>query len=72
MLQILNWDFRSNTSDTKLNVNVFSAGVRQDGDSLKKSEYHVVQVMSWFAYLTMHMNLIELNVTHYILVTIAH
>ncbi|XP_022633524.1 exportin-4 isoform X4 [Vigna radiata var. radiata] len=43
MLQILNWDFRSNNSDTKLNVNVFSSGVRQDGDSLKKSECHVVQ-----------------------------
>ncbi|TKY61337.1 Exportin-4 protein [Spatholobus suberectus] len=43
MLQILNWDFRSNTSDTKLNVNVFSAGVRQDGDSLKRSECHLVQ-----------------------------
>ncbi|CAJ1961162.1 unnamed protein product [Sphenostylis stenocarpa] len=43
MLQILNWDFRSNTSDTKKNVNVFSAGVRQDGDSLKRSECHLVQ-----------------------------
>ncbi|CAL5194582.1 unnamed protein product [Lathyrus oleraceus] len=41
MLQILNWDFRSNTSDTK--INVFSAGVRQDGDSLKRSECHLVQ-----------------------------
>ncbi|KAK7397353.1 hypothetical protein VNO78_18522 [Psophocarpus tetragonolobus] len=43
MLQILNWDFRSNTSDTKINVNVFSAGLRQDGDCLKRSEYHLVQ-----------------------------
>ncbi|KAL3030626.1 hypothetical protein AAZX31_03G230100 [Glycine max] len=43
MLQILNWDFRSNTSETKINVNVFSAGVRQDGDSLKRSECHLVQ-----------------------------
>ncbi|KAG5084463.1 hypothetical protein JHK84_054501 [Glycine max] len=43
MLQILNWDFCSNTIETKINVNVFSAGVRQDGDSLKKSECHLVQ-----------------------------
>ncbi|RDX59766.1 Exportin-4, partial [Mucuna pruriens] len=43
MLQILNWDFRSNTSDTRNNVNVFSAGVRQDGDSFKRSECHLVQ-----------------------------
>ncbi|CAI8615607.1 unnamed protein product [Vicia faba] len=41
MLQILNWDFRSNTSDTK--INLFSAGVRQDGDSLKRSDCHLVQ-----------------------------
>ncbi|XP_029124610.1 exportin-4 [Cajanus cajan] len=43
MLQILNWDFHSNTSDTKINVNVFSAGVREDGDSSKRSECHLVQ-----------------------------
>lgn len=43
MLQILNWDFRCNNNDTKINVNVFSAGVRQDGDSLKRSECHLVQ-----------------------------
>ncbi|XP_073222113.1 uncharacterized protein [Cicer arietinum] len=43
MLQILNWDFRSNTSDTKVNVNVFSSGVRQDVDSLKRYECHLVQ-----------------------------
>jgi len=67
MLQILNWDFLRNTNDTRIDVNVFSAG-----DSLKKSEYHVVQVLSWFAYLTMYMHLIELNITHYTLVTIAH
>ncbi|RYR02507.1 hypothetical protein Ahy_B06g081302 isoform B [Arachis hypogaea] len=41
MLQILNWDFRCNTNDTK--VNVFSAGIRQDGDSPRRSEYHLVQ-----------------------------
>ncbi|MED6185122.1 hypothetical protein PIB30_053961 [Stylosanthes scabra] len=41
MLQILNWDFRCNTNDTK--VNVFSAGVRQDGDSPRRSEYHLLQ-----------------------------
>ncbi|KAK2419303.1 exportin-4 protein [Trifolium repens] len=41
MLQLLNWDFRSNTSDPK--INVFSAGVRQDGDSLRRSECHLVQ-----------------------------
>lgn len=49
MLQILNWDFCSNLSDKKINVNVFSAGVRQDGDSFKRSECHLVQVISWFA-----------------------
>ncbi|XP_061366360.1 uncharacterized protein LOC133309585 isoform X2 [Gastrolobium bilobum] len=43
MLQILNWDFRCNTGDSKKNVNVFSAGVRQDGDSPKRSECHLVQ-----------------------------
>ncbi|KAK7285878.1 hypothetical protein RJT34_20662 [Clitoria ternatea] len=43
MLQILNWDFRCNTSDAKLNLNVFSAGVRQDGDSPRRSECHLVQ-----------------------------
>ncbi|XP_057439545.1 uncharacterized protein LOC130731317 isoform X3 [Lotus japonicus] len=43
MLQILNWDFRCNTSDTKINVNIFSSGVRQDGDTPKRSECHLVQ-----------------------------
>ncbi|XP_027349597.1 exportin-4 isoform X2 [Abrus precatorius] len=43
MLQILNWDFRCNTSETKINVNVFCAGVRQDVDSPKRSECHLVQ-----------------------------
>ncbi|CAL0301805.1 unnamed protein product [Lupinus luteus] len=44
MLQILNWDFRCNTNDTKINAaNVFSAGVRPDGDSIKRSECHLVQ-----------------------------
>ncbi|KAI4350108.1 hypothetical protein L6164_010625 [Bauhinia variegata] len=43
MLQILNWDFRYNIGDTKIRVNVFSAGVRQDGDSPKRSECTIVQ-----------------------------
>ncbi|KAK7337953.1 hypothetical protein VNO77_18547 [Canavalia gladiata] len=43
MLQILNWDFRCNTNDTRINVNVFSAGARHDADSPKRSECHLVQ-----------------------------
>ncbi|KAK7258637.1 hypothetical protein RIF29_24218 [Crotalaria pallida] len=43
MFQILNWDFRCNTSDAKINASVFSAGVRPDGDSPKRSECHLVQ-----------------------------
>ncbi|KAK4273593.1 hypothetical protein QN277_021966 [Acacia crassicarpa] len=43
MLQILNWDFRYNTGETKGIPNVFSAGVRQDGDSPRRSECNLVQ-----------------------------
>ena len=44
MLQILNWDFRYNTSATKASIDVFSSVVRADSSSLKRSECTVVQV----------------------------
>ncbi|KAJ7978174.1 Exportin-4 [Quillaja saponaria] len=43
MLQILNWDFHYNTNSTKMTVNVFTAGVRVDGDSSGRSECNLVQ-----------------------------
>ncbi|XP_031282100.1 exportin-4 [Pistacia vera] len=43
LLQILNWDFRYNTSGTKMSINVFSAGVRQDSASAKRTECILVQ-----------------------------
>ncbi|XP_054800845.1 uncharacterized protein LOC129304991 isoform X2 [Prosopis cineraria] len=43
MLQILNWDFHYNTGEAKAGLNVFSDGVRQDGDSLRRSECSLVQ-----------------------------
>ncbi|XP_044482396.1 exportin-4 isoform X2 [Mangifera indica] len=43
LLQILNWDFRYNTSGTKMSINVFSAGVRQDSASSKRTECILVQ-----------------------------
>ncbi|XP_028770687.1 LOW QUALITY PROTEIN: exportin-4 [Neltuma alba] len=43
MFQILNWDFRHNTGEAKGSLNVFSAGVRQDGDSPRRSECSLVQ-----------------------------
>ncbi|KAF7805232.1 exportin-4 isoform X1 [Senna tora] len=43
MLQILNWDFCYITGETKISLNVFSAGARQDGDSPRKSECSLVQ-----------------------------
>ncbi|KAK9292418.1 hypothetical protein L1049_020388 [Liquidambar formosana] len=45
-LQILNWDFRDNTNaagGVRSSINVFSAGVRHDNDSFKRSECILVK-----------------------------
>ncbi|XP_022719062.1 exportin-4-like isoform X4 [Durio zibethinus] len=43
MLQILNWEFRHDTNSTKASINVFSAVVRHDNASSKRSECVLVQ-----------------------------
>lgn len=44
MLQILNWEFRSDPTSMKAGIDVFSAGVRHDNASSKRSECVLVQV----------------------------
>lgn len=44
LLQILNWDFQYDTSGRKISINVFSAGVRTESASSKRSECVIVQV----------------------------
>lgn len=41
--QILNWDFQFDTSGRKISINVFSAGVRTESSSSKRSECIIVQ-----------------------------
>ncbi|KAH9658952.1 exportin-4 protein [Citrus sinensis] len=41
--QILNWDFQFDTSGRKISINVFSAGVRTETSSSKRSECIIVQ-----------------------------
>ncbi|KAG4189287.1 hypothetical protein ERO13_A08G217300v2 [Gossypium hirsutum] len=49
MLQILNWEFRSNPTSMKAGIDVFSAGVRHDNASSKRSECVLVQPgPAWF------------------------
>ncbi|KAE8667511.1 putative pentatricopeptide repeat-containing protein [Hibiscus syriacus] len=49
MLQILNWDFRNDTTSMKAGIDVFSAGVRHDNASSKRSECVLVQPgPAWF------------------------
>lgn len=43
MLQILNWEFRHDTNSMKAGISVFSAGVRHDSASSKRSECVLVQ-----------------------------
>ncbi|XVE62729.1 hypothetical protein DITRI_Ditri06bG0142700 [Diplodiscus trichospermus] len=43
MLQILNWEFRHDTSSMKAGINVFSAGVRHGSASSNRSECALVQ-----------------------------
>ncbi|XP_022933418.1 exportin-4 isoform X1 [Cucurbita moschata] len=42
MFQILNWDFR-NAVGAKANISFYFAGVKDHGDSTKRSEYNLVQ-----------------------------
>ncbi|KAG4135727.1 hypothetical protein ERO13_D08G234300v2 [Gossypium hirsutum] len=49
MLQILNWEFRSDPTSMKAGIDVFSAGVRHDNASSKRSECVLVQPgPAWF------------------------
>ncbi|KAE8711627.1 T27c4.14 protein isoform 3 [Hibiscus syriacus] len=49
MLQILNWEFRNDTTSMKAGIDVFSAGVRHDSASSKRSECVLVQPgPAWF------------------------
>ncbi|KAK8698165.1 hypothetical protein V6N13_114291 [Hibiscus sabdariffa] len=49
MLQILNWEFRNDTTSMKAGIDVFSAGVRHDNGSSKRSECVLVQPgPAWF------------------------
>lgn len=48
MLQILNWDFRYITGEAKSSLNVFTTEVMQDGDSPRRSECNLVQVINFF------------------------
>lgn len=50
LLQILNWDFRYNSSSKKNSINVFVAGVRQEISPSKRSECIVVQVRKFFCF----------------------
>ncbi|OMO96138.1 Armadillo-type [Corchorus olitorius] len=43
MLQILNWEFQNDTNSMKAGINVFSAGIRNDTASTKRSECVIVQ-----------------------------
>lgn len=43
MHQILNWDFQFDTSGRKISINVFTAGVRIESSSSKRSECIIVQ-----------------------------
>lgn len=43
MFQILNWDFH-NTVGAKASINFYFVGVKDHGDSTKRSEYNLVQV----------------------------